>query len=225
MPGLGGDERMYAPILLHLPQQLRSRTKVVKLTAPAPRETLPQYAERILTEQNFIGRDYAAVAGVSFGGMLTQESIRQGFVRADRAVLLSTAFTGSDVTLLGRLSGALLGIVPPFLRSLVVRGIALFYPLFRWGMPEARVFARMLIEQERDLYFRVPRMIHNWRPENPGRLPVPFEHMQGTSDPLISYSSLSRVRIPEIPLYGGNHLVFVSHADIAARLIARAVTP
>ncbi|MCE9596611.1 MAG: alpha/beta hydrolase [Spirochaetia bacterium] len=218
IPGLGGDRRIFDPILKHLAPDIRARIRFVDLSPARLHESLGDYSNRILRDQGFQNAKFSHVVGISFGGMIAQEALRSGGIQAKQALLISTALSGSDLTMLSRICASCLPLIPDFMHGAIVWFLAAVYPWVRFRMTEAGTFANMLRAQDPGLLFRVPAMIAQWNPEFPGKLPCAFVHVQGTRDPLISYNRLKRTRSVDVPVAGGNHLVFVSEARLIASL-------
>lgn len=217
IPGLGGDARLFEPILKYVDPEVRKRVKYVLLTPPREKESLAVYTARILGEQNIAGKAFSLVVGISFGGAIAQEALKAGAIRSGRALLVSTAYSGANTTTLTRACAKILQAFPVVAHRPIVDSLAAVYPLIR-RMKEAKLFAAMFREQPPAMIFRVPAMIAGWRPESPGVLPCSFVLVQGTRDPLFSFTSLNRTRAVDVPIARGNHLVCVTDAERIASL-------
>ncbi len=221
LPGLGGDKRMFDPILRSW-KGPDVQWDVFCNEVPRVDDELPRYAARNFQEQGH-QRDYDVVMAASFGGMICQELLRQGILRAKLVILISTALRGTDLGIGGRLSAFTMGLVPHVLGGLVKAVFVFCYPFVRFSMKEGKDFAAMFNDQPALLLFRVPKMIRHWKGGLPHAGKGRILHFQGTSDPLISYRSVAEKQIPDFPVYRGSHLIFVTHAQWIADEISRAI--
>lgn len=217
LPGLGGDKRMFEPILRHWIGPA-VEWDVFRNEVPLIGDELPAYAARNYKAQGH-KKQYDIAMAASFGGMICQEALRQGLLKARLVILISTALRGEDLGLGGRLSSFFLGLVPGFLGGIVKAVFVFSYPFVRFTMKEGRDFAAMFNDQPAALLFRVPRMIRRWKGGLPYAGTGSILHFQGTSDPLISYASVSGQQVPDYPIHKGSHLIFVTHAKWMAEEI------
>jgi hypothetical protein len=186
-------------------------------------ESMRDYSRRVIQSSGARGH-YDLVVGCSLGGIIAQEGLESRLFTTDRLLLLSSAFSGGNISGLFLPLIPILYLLPSFLYAPLHRIIATLYPLFRFRFPMARSFSSMLRRTSVSLFFIAPLMVRKWRR---GKMEVEFPpmtlHMHGMSDPLFSYKKIRRFRTPEYPIYRGNHLVFVTEAKFIAQIFMKMI--
>ncbi|MEQ9363286.1 MAG: alpha/beta fold hydrolase [Leptospirales bacterium] len=231
LPALATDRGLYASLLAAMPDSTAATT-AIQYGPSRPGETLRDYARRQFTEQ-FLKDDQAfadfdLVIGTSFGGMAAQELIAGGLLQTRRLVLISTCFSGRDLTWFVRLAAPLfplLPCIPPALRRLALLFVAWIFPVLRRGIPDPAAFTTMIARADVDFLFSAGTMISRWRTEEP---PVSIEsgvvgrtlQIHGTRDPVLSYRKVSRQRPPEVTVAEGDHIMILRRApEIAGYIV------
>ncbi|MCR9144443.1 MAG: alpha/beta hydrolase [bacterium] len=233
LPALATDRNLYRSLLAALPP---GNCEIVALRygASRPGEGLSEYVRRQFLEQ-FPAAGKAAVRfdlviGTSLGGMAAQELIASGLVSSDRLILISTCFSGRDLTRLVRIVSPVFSILPRIprgLRRLALRIVAWLFPIVRRGVPDPAGFTAMTARADVDFLFASGTMIANWRlGEQPlniaaGLAPQTL-HIHGTRDPVLSFESIQRQRPPEIAVPGGDHILILTRAPEIAESIVGA---
>lgn len=216
IPGLGGNEVMFAPILREIRKVLPdARNFFFRYYDVPPRsvKTLEEYTLHLAEKnKNLLGRTYRLATGCSLGGMILQILLEKKLLRVGKAVLLSTAFSGHDLTYFARVMSFLLFSLPVCLRKPAQKLIAGLYPVFRYRLPYAREFGKMFAEFPENVFFEAPRWISRWQgAENSGRKSVLVLH--GTKDPLISFVRVSAKK-ENVTAIEGSHILFATHPEL-----------
>lgn len=229
LPGLGADERMYNLLIAGLEARFGANMVLAThLAYPEPRrgETMAEFAARLWREAGIKRRRFDFIVGCSFGGMLAQELIAAGPVRTPRLILISTAFTGSDIGSIAAGLARVADLVPCSLHRFLRDHMAAVYPLLRIRQRYARELAAMIKEMPAGLLFYAAKMIRTWRvPLNDGvRLigrgfaPATL-FVMGGRDPLISPRRVRRYREADLFFEDGDHFIALTKAEeIAAAM-------
>ena len=235
LPGLGGTERMYDNLHASLDQSFgtgRWTSEQLRYPEPGPRESMADFASRLLPEHGISNRKFDFVVGTSFGGMLAQELVIGGQVRTERLVLISPAFTGGDISPVAGMLARMADLVPRFLHRAMRDHLAWVWPLLRIHKRHARELAKMVRELPRGLLFYAARMIRHWRvpPIDLVRiisqgLPERTLLVMGGRDPVISPARVRRWREPDLFFPDGDHFIAITRTDEIAEAMRNMMTP
>jgi pimeloyl-ACP methyl ester carboxylesterase len=206
IPGMGADERLFAP------QRLAGLDfDVPRLLEPVMDETMRTYADRIARELSL--DEPCVVGGASMGGMIACEiaAIR----RVERVILIASCPSEAGLRPSYRAAEWCLRRFPdPVLRTGCQIGSRLVE--FRDGRPPeiSRLVMDMLESVSIRTLKRMSRMIVNWRSAAPVTCKV--HHIHGERDHVIP---MHRVRPDEV-VPGGGHLINLTHAAEVNSFIA-----
>ncbi len=250
LPALGTDAFLYAPLLAALaapeseavaavedPATWRppANTSELRYGKNKPGESLRDYVRRQFREQ-FPGaageqsesvHSFDLVIGTSLGGMAAQELIACGLLKTEALVLISTCFSGRDMTWPVRLVSPvfyLLPYLPRGFRCLLRNIVAWLFPRVRRRIPNGAGVTAMIRRADPDLLFASGRMIARWRSRE---RPVPLAaglvartlHIQGRRDPVLSYRRIRLQREPEVTVATGDHIMILNRASELAGYI------
>jgi len=204
LPGLGAKSDIYRRI--RFPRDYR--IKAVEWLPPLPKESLREYAERLI--RVYAIRPGNVLTGMSFGGIVINEISR--LVPPSRMIFISTVKSGEEF--------------PPWYRWAARAGLYRFFPYkaivrpmhTAAFMPLKRLKKRLMLYEQylsiRDPeYFRwAVEQILDWQGQMP---PYPYLHVHGKSDRVFPVRFLKgKVRV--VP---GDHLVMLSRPALISRHI------
>jgi pimeloyl-ACP methyl ester carboxylesterase len=208
-PGLGADERLFAPQRAAFPELI-----VAAWIPPRKKEGLAEYAARL---SETLPRDEPMVlAGVSMGGMIACEVARH--VHPTAVILIASCRDRRGLRLLYRAGRACWPLVPQH-----VLKIAQFLarPAMRWFGNGSAQDKKMLVDMFREMD---PAFMHwavsaimSWDP--PLLSDVPVFHIHGGRDRMIP---AWRVK-PERLIPRGGHLINLTHSDEVNEYIRAAI--
>jgi len=220
LPGLGTDRDMYVPILEHIAEGAIEQTHFEYRDSLRYRD-LESYAHEMFAIQGLIGQKFDVIVGTSMGGMIAQIALRRKWIKAARCVLISTAFSGEDLTALSGIVGNVIRILPDVLTGIVIHVFAFSYPYLRATMRYRFLFSRMILRVSPRFMSKGIDMILRWRGVSgeTGFTGVRLIAFHGTRDPLIAFEKILTRRTPEHILPRGNHIVFTQIGALIAGAI------
>ena len=207
LPGLGADERMYAPQAAAFP-----RLEVPHWLTPEPREPLPDYARRMAAAIDTSGRPF--LGGSSFGGMVALEMARH--VRPRGVFLIGSCRSAvASVPLPLRLAGRVAARLPgPALRAIHSINSRFTFPFGDLTPEQHDAMVAMMRDAD-------PRFVQwggwalaRWR--GPGELAVPVHQIHGEADRIMP----CRRSAADVVVPGAGHLLTVTHPDAVNQFIA-----
>ena len=200
LPGLGADHRLFEPQRRAFPQLI-----VPPWLPPRRKESLPDYAARMV-DTVAPSRDAPLVlGGVSFGGMLAYEMARH--LKPDAVVLIASCRTRRGIRPIYRLGGKFLPLLPTAAWN-VPKLLAAPAMRLRSRLPadHRELVVEMFREVDSRFMHWVLSAILGWRPTSPKGIPV--RQIHGRRDLLIP---ARRVEADEyVP--GGGHMINITHA-------------
>lgn len=208
LPGLAANSIMYEPQARAFPDM-----EVPPWIPNRPRETLPQYAQRLAEGIQSTGP--LVLGGVSMGGMLALEMAR--FLKPHSVLLIASCTHPRAIRKHLILGAAATALMPSFLaRPLRTPATVFSGPLLGpLGMTEKKAVVRMARTAPTNFAIWSLGAIARWKGvEDPG---VPVCSIHGTADRIIPASTAKCAHLVE----GAGHLVNMTHADIVNRLIER----
>ncbi|MFN3604670.1 MAG: hypothetical protein ACK4UJ_08180 [Leptonema sp. (in: bacteria)] len=224
IPGLGANEMMYAKII----EELNKTSYFFKhdffkyYEVPLNTiKTLEEYADYSFEKnKDIIKKNYDFVVGTSLGGMLLQILFAKKKIKSKKYILLSTAFSKKDLTVLSQFSIFLLKWIKPKYRKIIQNLISNSYRIFRWNLKEKNVFSKMFKEFPTNVFFEAPLWIQNWE----GIFPAFLENkkiitIHGKRDPLLSYKKIAKKKKPDLSISKGNHILFATCPKLIAKKI------
>ena len=214
LPGLGADERMYAPQRVAFP-----RLEVPRWLAPLPREPLPDYARRMAERVALAPGEAFYLGGSSFGGAVALEMAR---VLRPRAVfLIASCRAPAGVPWALRRRGRLAGLAPrPVLRALHRLTSSSTFP-FGDLTPEQHAMMVAMMRGADPLFLQWGGgALMRWG--GAGELPIPVYQIHGDADRILP---CRRAGADVVVVPGGGHLVNVTHADAVNAFIAARLAP
>lgn len=205
--GLGANKRAFDFLDLSFCEPV-----FIEWTKPLPKETLEQYAVRLLKG---ISEPHPIIVGVSFGGMLATEMAKKDPTL--KAIIISSNKIAAEF--------------PGFLR------IGKYIPLYKWvpakivkatgrvakrfvgpkGIEEKKVFAQILNESNPDFTTWATGAILNWTNTE---VPDNVIHIHGDADHLLPYK---RVKCNHT-IKGGSHLMIMDKAKELSLLLRQIIT-
>jgi pimeloyl-ACP methyl ester carboxylesterase len=207
LPGLGADERMYAPQRGAFPH-----LEVPRWVTPRPRESLPDYARRMAAQIDT--SDPFFLGGSSFGGMVALEMARHA---RPRAVFLigSCRAAAASVPWMFRVAGRLANLAPgPVLRTIHRVNSRFTFPFGDLTAEQHDLMVAMMRDAD-------PRFIQwggwalcNWA--GAGELGVPVHQIHGGADRIMP----CRRSAADVIVPGAGHLLNVTHADVVNTFLA-----
>lgn len=225
IPGLGANEIMYIPLLKELNKIYHNNINNTFLkfydTEPYKIKTLEEYCDYIYEKNlNKFNKYYDYVIACSMGGMILQIFLQQKKIHAKHYILLSTAFSGNDITILGNLLGRFLYLLPLFFRIYFQKFISFSYRIYRYNIKYVRQFSKMFEEFPTNVFFEAPTWIRKWQGIDTNILyHKNIFVIHGTSDPLISFKKISKKRKPNLIFKKGSHILFSLYPKILAEKI------
>lgn len=167
IPGLGANEVMYSEII----QQLESSKYNFHHyyfryfdVEPNCISSLEEYSEFLYKKnKEILKTHYDLVVGTSLGGMIVQILFSKKLIKSKKYVLLSTAFSHKDLTIVSKFFIFLAKLIPPFLRRTLQNGISFSYRFFRFYLKNAKELSIMFKEFPNHVFFEAPFWIYNWR--------------------------------------------------------------
>ncbi len=221
LPGLGANQSMYEPLEKRMTPDTYS-PRYIHYHRPEKKESLDDYARRMFFDQKLTGA-FDCVVACSMGSMICQSALEHGYLKTKRLILLSPGFTGDNLTAFSKITAELIRWTPGFLRASIRDFLAFIYPYFRHNTSTNRLFAAMVKQCDTRLFFEGPAMIRRWRRNSDSEAGkfygIQCFQFQGTSDPLISYRKICAMRVPERPIYRGNHISFIDAWDEIAEAL------
>jgi pimeloyl-ACP methyl ester carboxylesterase len=208
-PGLGADERLFAPQIGEFPDAI-----VPRWIPPRKQEGLAEYARRLAED---LPRDRPMLlVGVSLGGMITCEVARH--VRPSGVILIASCRNRRGLRLVYRPGRVFWNFVPAGVFKIAQRFAA---PVLRWfgeGSPHDKtLLVTMFREMDPAFMHWAVSAILRWNP-----LPltdIPVFHIHGGRDRLIPAWRVN----PDLLMPDGGHLINVTHAAEVNDFVRRAV--
>ena len=208
-PGLGADERLFAPQLAAFPAAI-----VPPWIPPRKREGLAEYAARLA--ETLPHNEPVVLCGVSLGGMIAYEVARH--VRPQAVILIASCRSRSGLRLPYRAGGVVWPMVP---RQIFGIAKVLALPVMRlFGTCTAddrEMLLAMFREMDPAFMHWAVSAIVRWNP--PPLAGVPVFHIHGRRDRMIP----ARRVAPDAWIPDGGHLINVSHAEIVNNFIREAL--
>jgi len=207
LPGMGADERLFAPQRAALPQMI-----VPRWIAPEDGETLPQYAARMA--QTVPVEPPMVLGGCSLGGMVAYEMAR--YLSPAAVVLIGSCRTRQGVRGLFRSLHALAERLPvrAFDAAKPLAPIALA-TVMRLTPPQKMLCAAMFKEADSRFMKWALSAILSWEPQ-PVEGPPVF-HIHGAKDLLIP----ARDVVADELVPDGGHLVNLTHSEEVNAFVRR----
>lgn len=208
-PGLGADERLFAPQRTAFPELI-----VPPWIPPRKREGLADYAARLAET---LPRDEPIVlGGVSLGGMIAYEVARHA--RPQATILIASCRTREGIPAPYRAGGFLWPIIPR--RIFRVAQFSAKRTLRLFGLVSAEQQNKLIaMFREMDpafMHWAVSAILH-WNP--PPLANIPLFQIHGSRDRIIP---ARRVR-PDIWIPDGGHLINITHAEEVNGFIREAI--
>jgi pimeloyl-ACP methyl ester carboxylesterase len=199
LTGLGGDERLFAPMADLLPNY-----QYVSYPLPHPREAIEDFALRVA---EVIPRNGPLVlCGISFGGMLS--SILCTHLRPQALVLMSSASRPESLSDAARTFEWFSRMLPDTLAAWVRRlGQGATSRLEPMSLAQAASFRDMVRRAPLELIRRSARMIMEW--ERAPAIDCPRYHLQGGRDLLIPPHKVDATHV----ITDAGHLLNMTHPD------------
>lgn len=202
--GLGADERVFR--LLELP----GIEKVfVKWEKPAPKESLPEYASRLIEQIDL--EDDVILVGVSFGGIVAQEIAQQ--VPCKKVIIISSIKSCNEMAWLLRLIKRTevhkLFPLRLFARN---KNFAVDYFFGTKSKGESLFLRQILADTDEEFFTWAIHKIMTWKNEHSTD---GVFHIHGTFDKIFPYYSIKNC----VPIDGGGHFMIVNRADEISRYI------
>jgi pimeloyl-ACP methyl ester carboxylesterase len=209
-PGLGADERLFAPQRVAFPELV-----VPAWIPPRKGEGLAEYAARMA--ENLPHDEPIVLGGVSLGGMIAFEVARH--IRPQALILIASCQSREGLRLLFRAGGVLWRIVPK--QAFQIAQVCAKSALQLFGHCSAAQ-QKLLVEMFREMD---PAFMHwavsailRW---NPSPLPyIPLFHIHGRRDRLIP----ARRVTPDAWIPEGGHLINLTHAKEVNGLIREVIS-
>jgi len=225
IPGLGANEIMFVPLIRELNILYKNNiiNNFIKFydIEPYRVHSLEEYVN-ILINKNFhlLKQQYDVVIACSLGGMVLQILLERRIIHAKKYILLSTAFEGDSLTILSKIIAKIMYNIPVFLRKSLQRLTAFLYRFFRFYLKHVEHLSKMFYDFPTNVFFEAPNWIYCWKGIDKRIL---FNKnifvIHGTSDPLISFKKLSKIRKPNLIFLKGNHILFSMYPRTLAQKI------
>lgn len=212
IPGMGADERMFAPQLAAFPD-----AECAAFIKPNLLETIPDYAKRFGESLGLRdGGKPPVIVGASFGGFVASEMARTFDVRA--LVLIGSAASASELPPHMRLSRSLAAVLNPL--PLLAPWVArLVLDIHGPSMsPFGRTIAEMISSNSPAFFYWACGAVMRWRKsDEPIRGPI--YHIHGTRDRMLPI----RFAKPTQIISDAGHVISMSHGKIVNAFIAKAI--
>lgn len=224
IPGLGANEIMYKPIITELSSYNYQFEHNYVGFFDVPKNqihTLEEYCE-VLYKNNIkiFNKSYDLIIGTSLGGMILQILYSNNKLKSKKFVLISTAFSGKDLTNLSKISIIFLKMIPYFLRKKIQTFISFSYRIFRFSLSLSKEFSAMFYKFPTNVFFEAPIWIYRWEGVNSQLFfSKKFYTIHGTKDPLISFKKINQKRKPDLIISKGNHILFAIYPKLIAHNI------
>jgi pimeloyl-ACP methyl ester carboxylesterase len=198
-PGLGADQRLFAPQRAAFPELI-----VPPWIAPRKGEGLAEYSARLA--ESLPRGEPLIVGGVSLGGMIACEVARH--VRPKAVILIASCQNRAGLRVLYRGGRAFWPLIPPRIFKIAQ---LMSKPALRMFGQSSAANQKMLVAMFREMD---PAFMHwavaailRWNP--PPLAGVPVFHVHGRRDRLIPSRRIS----PDLLLPDGGHLINLTHAE------------
>lgn len=197
LPGLGGDERLFANMIDLLPSY-----QIIDFEVPYPTESIEDYAVR--SARSFEHKHAVVLCGISFGGMLA--SILAARIEPVCLVLMSSTHNPAGLAQSIRVFEWMSRLLPQTLAGWL-RGVG--HLPAKWLEPlegdPARIFKDMVRDADIELFRQGARMLMQWKmaPE----IPCPRFHLQGARDLLMPAAKVTPTHVAP----GAGHLMNLTH--------------
>jgi len=215
IPGLGANEIIFIPLMRELNILYKNNiiNNFIKFydSEPYTVHSLEEYVN-LLINKNFhlLKPQYDVVIACSLGGMVLQILLENRVIHAKKYILLSTAYEGDNLMILSKIIAKMMYNIPVFLRKSLQRLTAFLYRFFRFYLKHVKHLSQMFYDFPTNVFFEAPNWIYCWKGIDKKIL---FNKniyvIHGTSDPLISFKKLSKIRKPNLIFLKGNHILFI----------------
>lgn len=207
LPGLGADERLFAPQRPAFPG-----LEVPPWIEPRPQDRLTDYADRLA--ERLQPQRPLILGGVSLGGMVAWELARH--LRPEALVLIASCRTPRSISPVLRFCGALGGRMPTALIQ-GTKPVSVFTAgRLSGGGPHARLCRQMYCDSDPRFVRWASRAVVEWQPR--GAADNPVFQVHGARDRIIPIRGVSA----DLVVSDGGHLINLTHAEVVNRFIAAA---
>jgi pimeloyl-ACP methyl ester carboxylesterase len=208
-PGLGADERLFAPQLAVFPELI-----VPAWISPRKGEGLAEYAARMA--ETLPRNQPVALGGVSLGGMIACEVARH--VRPMAVILIASCRDRHGLRLLYRAGSMIWPLIPPQTFKIAQFIARLTLRLFGKGSADQqKILVDMFREMDPAFMHWAVSAILGWNP--PPLADVPLFHIHGRRDRLIPAWRVT----PDLLIPNGGHLINITHEDEVNEFIRKAI--
>lgn len=207
LPGQGADWALFTKLELS-----ECDTVILKYPVPFKRETLPQYAKRLLLQIDTTQPFY--LVGVSFGGMNAIEIAK--LTHPKKIILISSAKNRKELPFrytFQRIFPMYTFFSGRFYKKMAQRARPLFEPDCK---PYDSLFRAMIHRKDPSFMKRSIKMICRWKNKE---IPVSLVHIHGTNDHTLPHRKI----VNPISVYDGSHMMVYTRAKEISKLIQAAL--
>jgi pimeloyl-ACP methyl ester carboxylesterase len=198
-PGLGADERLFAPQRVSFPELF-----IPALIPPRKGEGLAEYAVRMV--EHLPHDEPIVLGGVSQGGIIAFKVSRH--IRPRVVILIASCHSREGLRLLYRAGGVLWPIMPKQIFRIAQVSAKIALQLFgHCSVAEQKLLVEMFREMDPAFMHWAVSAILRWNP--PPLVDIPLFHIHGGRDHLIP---AGRVK-PDKLIPDGGHLINITHAE------------